>query len=268
MLKRSLVLGGAIGLGLMELHDARACSCRGPQSAIVGPDRVDDAALNSRIRLVAPNNTYGNPPPARPSALLRVSDSGAKADVTERGWVDGTQFFIELTPTKPLAANTRYEVAVVSGDPTAFPRTTVLSTFKTGTTSDTTPPALGSVGTPVAKGNAHAGGGDCSITGPWIEITPISAKDPGRPNAKLMYGVWAADAAGNLDTSKPPVALVTPYNDILTVGKRSLCDPHDFPIPAKAPSMQIAIAAIDESGNASPPKKLPKITLSGVGGHP
>ena len=263
MLKRGLPIVGAIALGLLQPSDASACSCMAPQIAIVGPDRVSDAPLNTRVRFVVPVQTA----PAA-TAVVRVSDTSARADVTERRWVDGTQIFVELTPAKPLGPDTRYEVALVSSDPSAYPSTTVLGTFKTGTSADTTPPKLDSVGAAVAKGNLRAGGGDCTIQGPWIEVANVSASDPGRPAARLMYGVWAADAAGNLDTTKPPAALVSKYLDTLTVGKRSLCDPHDFPISMSAPSMTIAIAAVDEAGNMSPPRRLPKISLTGIGAHP
>jgi hypothetical protein len=199
---------------------------------------------------------------------VRVSDTGVKVDVTERDWKDGSTIFVELTPTKPLAAGTRYEVAFIDPDPNAYPNTSVLSTFKTGTAADTTAPKLDAVGGAIAKGDAHAASSMCGIPGPWIEVSGIVASDPGRPNAKLRFAIWAGDAAGNVDTSKPPSALYARWDAVLVIGKRSLCDPHDFPIPGQAPSMTIAIAAVDEAGNTSAPRKLPKIALAGIGGHP
>lgn len=263
MLRRGLVIVGTIGIGLLAPSDGAACSCGPPQVRVLGPDRVNDAPLNARIRFEVPP-----PRPTPGAAIVRDSETGAKADVTERQWQEGSLFFVELTPSKPLAADTRYEVVFVSSEPNAYPSTTVLSTFKTGTAADTTPPKLDTVGAAIAKDNAQANGGDCSVRGPWIEIANVTASDPGRPNAQLMFGIWAADASGHLDTTKPPDALVAARRNIVTLGKRSLCDPHDFPIPPATPTMTIAIAAVDESGNMSPPRRLPKISLAGIGAHP
>jgi hypothetical protein len=265
MRKCGFVVAGALGLGLLRWSDAAACSCLGAQLEIIGPDRVDDAPLNTRVRFEAPAN--GAPVSAK-NAVLRVSDTGVRAEITERDWKDGSTIFVELTPTKPLAASTRYEVAFIDPDPNAYPNTTVLSTFKTGNAADTTPPKLDAVGAAVAKGDARAHSSMCGIPGPWVEVSGIVASDPGRPNAKLRFGIWTGDAAGNVDTSKPPAALYAKWEATLTIGKRSLCDPHDFPIPMNAPSMTIAIAAVDEAGNMSAPRKLPKIALAGVGAHP
>lgn len=262
---RKLVIAGAFALGLLRLNDASACTCRGAELDIIGPSHIDDAPLNARIRIEVPSR--GTQFQAK-SAVVRVSDTGAVADVTERDWKDGSVIFVELTPTKPLATGTRYEVAFIDPDPKAYPKTTVLSTFKTGTAVDTTPPKLDAVGSAVAKGDPRASGSSCGVQGPWIVVSGIVASDPGRPQAKLMFGIWSADATGNLDTSKPPATLVEKWDDSVYIGKRSLCDTHDFPIPMNAPSMTIAIAAVDEAGNMSTPRRLPKISLAGIGAHP
>lgn len=264
MPKRGLAAVAALGLGLLRTSDTSACTCLGPQLTIVGPDRVDDAALNVRVRFEVPSR--GTPFGAK-SAVLRVSDTGAAADVSERDWRDGSNLYVELTPTTSLQPSTRYEVAFVDPDPKAYPKVTVLGTFKTGTATDTTAPVLDAVGAAVAKGSG-AFSTTCSVRGPWIAVSGLAAHDPGRPNAKLKYGIWVADAAGHLDTSKPPATLLDPWDDSVYLGRRSLCDPHDFPISMTAPSMTIAIAAVDESGNTSPPRRLPKISLVGVGAHP
>ena len=47
------------------------------------------------------------------------------------------------------------------------------TTPKTGTAADTTAPKLDAVGNAAARGNVRAGGGDCSIHGPWIEVGPV-----------------------------------------------------------------------------------------------
>lgn len=247
----------AVFLGVPRVLECAACSCMGPSAQIVGPDRVDDAALNARVRFEVP---YGA---STSDAVLRVHE-GPKVDTTSRTFVDGSLTFVELSPTKLLAPSTRYEVAVV--DPSKFPSTTVLGTFKTGTTSDTVAPKLDALGTAVARGNNVAGGGDCRIQGPWIEVGPVRVSDPGRPDAKLLFAVWAGDAAGNVDTSKPPTSFVVVHEGRITIGRRSLCDLHDFPIPS-TPFASLAIAAVDESGNTSAIHRA-RVDLRGVGAHP
>lgn len=257
MLTASLV-AGALMFALVRVEDAGACSCMGPRDVLVAPLRTESAPLNTRVRLETPAGQLANGRVKQP--LFRVH-GGANVETTSRAWADGYLQFFELTPKTPLAPNTQYEVAVV--DTAEFPSTTVLGTFKTGTTSDTTAPKLGAIGSATAHGNAHAGGGDCSITGPWIDIGPVAAEDPGRPDAKLLYAIWVGDTTGNIDTTKPPAGLFTPYQGMVTAGKRSLCDPHDFPLPPKAQFVHLAIAAVDEAGNTSATQKL-KVDMRSV----
>jgi hypothetical protein len=259
MSRRGLVLVSATLLAGTRVEDAAACSCMGPHDIIVAPDRVDDASLNTRVRFEVPART-----PSANGAVLRVTDGAGRVDATTRSWNDGGLTFVELTPAKPLQASTRYELAIV--DASAYPSTTVIGTFSTGTKSDTVAPRLVSIGTATARGNAHAGGGDCSIQGPWIEVGPVQAEDPERPKAHLMFAVWLGDAAGRVDTTKPPAGLLEEHRGVVTIGRRSLCDPHDFPIP-HAPFATFALGAVDESGNMSAPRKL-RVDLRGVGAHP
>jgi hypothetical protein len=245
MLRRGLVAAGVLVLGLVRVADARACWCTGPIDAFVGPG--DDAPLGAVVRLVVPARS------SHASAVVLREVGGAKIGAGVRTWLDGDLTFVELRPTALLKKSTQYELALV--DPAAFPSTTVFGTFRTGAAEDRIAPKLAAVGTAVAKSNPSPGGGSCAIFGPWIEIGPVLADDPGRPDAKLMYAIWAADAAGNIDTAKPPQALVDSYGGTVTVGATSSCDPHGFPIP-KVPFLGLAIAAVDESGNTSPARKL------------
>jgi hypothetical protein len=247
MVRKGLVVAGALALGLVRIEDARACSCMGPHDTFVGP-AGDDVPIGAVVRVAVPTRSSH-----APAAVVVGEVGGSKVDAGVRSWPDGQLTVIELRPTARLKPTTRYEVAVV--DPKAYPSTRVFGTFQTGAGEDRTAPKLDAIGTAVAKVNAHPNGGSCGIAGPWIEIGPVHAEDPGRPNAQLMFAVWAADAAGHIDTAKPPQALVQPYQGTITLGRSSLCDPHDFPIP-KAPFLALAIAAIDESGNLSPARKL------------
>ena len=237
----------AVSFVLRAPH-ASACSCMGPRDGLVGPDRIEDAPINTHIRVEVAEAARAS------GVVVRVPGTDVAVETTSRTWPSGHLTFVELTPKKPLAASTRYEIAIV--DKNKFPSTTVLGTFKTGTTADTTAPKLDAIGTAAAQGNAHAGGGDCSIKGPWVDIGPLTVDDPGRPTAKLAYALWAGDANGNDDTSKPPNAM------LLTIGKRSLCDPHGFDLP-KTPFGSFAIAAVDEAGNTSAPKRF-RVDFRGV----
>lgn len=248
------------------IRDAAACSCIGPRAAIVGPDRVDDAPLNVRVRAEIPRHAPSGGGGAGGGAtshgvVLRVH-GGAVVDTTTRvvapgGWLTT----VELVPRAPLMPGTQYEVATI--DPSAHPSVIVLGTFKTGSAADTTPPRIDAMGTAVATKQPNASSAACQVPGPWVTIDGVRAEDPGRPTAKLVFGVWIADAAGNADTRKPPTAFVTAKEGVLRVGQTSLCSPHSFPFPAGAAAMGLVIAAIDEAGNTSAPRKV-RVDLAGA----
>jgi hypothetical protein len=124
----------------------------------------------------------------------------------------------------------------------------VLGTFRTGAAADTAAPRLKSGGVVEAHRNVHFGGGDCSIQGPWIDVTGADAEDPSRPNAQILWGVWQSGPSGKIDGSKPPATMIQPYRGRITIGQRSLCDPHAFPLPTKG-VLSFGIAPIDEAGN-------------------
>lgn len=264
MLRRVLFLVTAGGLALVPRGDAGACSCIDPDLLFVGPDRSSEAPLNAHVRIEVPA------PTTQPvDVVVRASATGQKVDVTERRIKDGSLSLLDLVPTKPLAPATRYEVATIDRDPTAYPRTIVVGSFRTGGAVDATPPKIDAVGSAIARGNSGPSS-MCGIRGPWLEVAGLRASDPGRADASLMFAVWTGDAAGNVDTTKAPAALVSAHGDLLTIGQSSLCDPHGFAIPQGATSITIAIAAVDEAGNQSAARRLPKIALGGAvqGGRP
>lgn len=244
-------LSAAVTLAAMAAtHDAGACSCVGPQLVLVGPSQVDDAPLNTKVRVETPSGGYAG---GGGNVVLRVH-GGANVATTSRtltpgGWLAT----VELTPNAPLAPSTQYEVAVV--DPSAHPSTTVLGAFKTGTAADTTAPRLDSVGNATVFRNPNAMGSACQVPGPWVQIDAVTAEDPGRPGARLLFGVWLGDAAGNVDPKKPPTGILSAHNHTLHLGQQSVCDPHSFPVP-KAGIMWVGIAALDEAGNASAMRKV------------
>jgi hypothetical protein len=265
-------LGVAFVVGLCALsgsaatteREAGACSCAGPQTVLVAPDRADDVPLNARIRVDALSPAHVNAPPrlnGASSLVLRVYPTGAVVPTTLRTFAAGGQLAIaELVPSALLAPATQYDVAL--HDALDWPTTTVVGTFRTAKTSDTTAPRIHAVGAATAFKSAHTGG-TCEVAGPWVTIEGISADDPGRPDAQLLYAVWLGDSAGNVDTKKPPTALVRAHDGMLELGQTSLCDAHDFPIAKKAAFMWLGIAAIDEAGNTSAERKV-RVDLAGA----
>jgi hypothetical protein len=203
---------------------------------------VDDAPLNARVRFEVP--VRGASGKAR--SVLRVHGSATEVDAVERRFAGGTVELVELAPRASLASSTQYEVAVV--DPDQYPSTVVVGTFKTGTATDTTAPRLKNGGAVEAHRNVQYGGGDCSIRGPWIDVTGIDAEDPSRPAAQILWGVWESGPSGKIDASKPPAAMIRPLHGRITIGQRSLCDPHGFPLPDKG-VFSFGVAPIDEAGN-------------------
>ena len=234
------VLALAVATALFVPRDSRACSCVGPHMTFLSP--VSDAApTSSHVRIDAPTGNL-----SLSKLVLRVHDGSAVAVQARTIPVGSYVTLVELVPTSALAANTRFEVATV--EPNAHPPVTVIGTFKTGSAVDTTAPKLDSLGHQGTRLNARWGGGDCSIQGPWITLSHYVAHDE-RTNAQLAFGIWAPDRGGRIDTSKPPDTIVFPRQDTLAIGQTSLCDPHSFPLSGN--SVTLAVAAIDESGNAS-----------------
>ncbi len=241
----------SVGLGALGMRDAAACSCVGPRSSMLTPDRLDDAPLNTKVRIeLAPRARAAGS--AKPKVVLRAHGQAGEVAVTPRSMPSGSVEVVELAPNAPLAPSTQYEVAVI--EESLHPSTLVVGTFRTGTTADTTPPKVERFGRAVAYKNLTAGGGDCSIRGPWIEVSDVAASDPSRPNAQTMWAVWRAKD-GKLDTKAAPATIVGTFQGTLTIGKRSLCDPHEFSLP-KEGSITLAVAAVDEAGNASPPRTV------------
>jgi hypothetical protein len=70
-----------------------------------------------------------------------------------------------------------------------------------------------------------------------------------RADTKLAFGVWSANSAGVIDTTRQPDTLVFPYENRITIGQSSLCDPRTFPLAGSA--ISLAVAAIDDAGNTS-----------------
>ncbi len=212
------------------------------------PAKPEGVPTNTRVRVLLPAVGQGQ---AFPTLTLRVH-GGADVTARSRIYPDVAVSILELAPAAPLAPSTRYDIAVV--DASTHPSTTVMSTFVTGTTADVAAPVLDALGSVSSHKNVHFGGGDCSIQGPWVTMDGVRAHDPGRDGAELVFAVWARTAQGVLDTNRPPDTLLAPSRHRLTIGRSSLCDNRDFPL--QGPIASLAIAVMDEAGNASPPRRF------------
>lgn len=218
---------------VIATDDARACSCMGPHLSFLSPMNVDDAPLNTHVRIESPSMG------PQPTFVLRAHN-GADVPVKMQTYPEPAITIVELVPNATLAASTRYEVATI--DKSQHPPITVIGTFKTGTTEDKTAPRLDSIGKPRVRLNAHYGGGDCSIKGPWIDLEGVVAHDD-RGDGYLAFGVWSAAV-----TAKPDTILFS-YRGRVSIGQTSLCDPRRFTFTGSV--VQLTVAALDDAGNAS-----------------
>jgi hypothetical protein len=227
---------------------------------ILTPNGTREVPLNARVRAEVGNQQVDFSKGAR--IVLRVP-GGAEVPVTSRGPLPdkGISGVVELVPRALLAAGTQYEVALIV--PTAYPTTTVFGTFRTGTATDTRKPELdplAAVSVQGVKKPAPSPGGFVVITSscggdtPHVIIDAVASRDPQRPEAQLLYGVWLGDAAGRIDVTTPPTGIFEPQEGKLVIGAASICH-MDFPFP-KAAFAWMGIAAVDEAGNPSAPRRL------------
>lgn len=237
---RTTLFAAAIAVALVARHEAHACSCVGPHMAFLSPNADVPSPTNVHVRIEAPS-----PNLVASRFVLRVHN-GAVIPTTPKTYPEPAITIVELVPNAALPASTRFEVASI--DPSVHPPTTVIGTFTTGTATDTTAPRLDSLGKQRTRLNAFSGGGNCSIPGPWIQFDDFVAQDD-RAGSSLAFGVWAPNASGVIDTTRQPDALLFPYEKSLSIGQTSLCDPRRFTFSGNVVSL--AVAAIDESGNAS-----------------
>ncbi|HEU4410010.1 MAG TPA: hypothetical protein VFS43_32445 [Polyangiaceae bacterium] len=265
--------------------EAVACPVVEPKPSVLTPAREVEASLNERVRvLLPPEGRYGGGPGAlrlraRPGPGVEPREIAVRARPLGSAW--GYFSLVELTPLAPLAPSTRYEVALVRSDPQQQPPLVVFGAFRTGGSADTTAPRIESVaGVKVQRGDDPA----CTPDTPQVVLEGLEARDPGRPKAQLLFGVWLADASGNIDPSRPPDDILgldepppppPPSPDApnaapppkvgpsLVIGRRRGCDdPSALALPA-GPSIALGVAAIDEAGNASALRRV-KVAVPGA----
>lgn len=248
MVPRLFVIVGLGAALALAARDVDACSCGGPAERLLSPTAVDDAPLNTKVRIELPI-LMQHQLPSHARLVLRVH-GGKDVDVTDRVAKQGDVELHELSPTTNLAPSTQYEVAMV--DATKHPSTVVFGTFKTGTTADTVAPTFDQITyqPPVAVSGGLLVLSSCGTGATRARFESVTATDPGRPKAQLLYGVWLGDAAGKIDPAKPPTRVLQTWQKALTVGQTSICSSHDFPFPQTG-FATIGIAVVDEAGNRS-----------------
>jgi hypothetical protein len=237
----------AIVLGAVLLpRDARACSCGVGPPRLLTPARHVPAALNAKVRVAIATPWYTKP---TDHVELRTVEGGAVVPVTERRMLLGSLEIVELMPRAPLSKNTRYALALVRSD--QKPSTWIFGSFRTGADVDRQAPVLSPLGT-VKTGGGFSGSFDmCGTYDVYANVHSVVASDPGRSDARLLYGVWVADAAGRVDASKPPPGLLElEEGNWLAIGNADLCNMLKFPFPPRR-NVVLGIAAVDEAGNTS-----------------
>lgn len=197
-----------------------------------------DVPLNQRVRVELDWGDRAKKP------ILREYH-GADVPVNARAWSDDRYVEVELVPTQLLKPKTIYQVFVEG-------RANPIGDFVTGTSVDTTPPTLAAPMSVFEDADPTAFGPACESKGPWIQLGPLVASDPGRPSTKLLYAVWALDGNNPPGPATPPDRLLpAEANGWLFIGKPSVCASHDFPLAQRHGTFTFAVAAVDEAGNAS-----------------
>lgn len=240
-----------IASGVFVTHHAHACSCSPPQPQLLAPMHTTNAPTSSHVRIALP--TYLN----KGRVVLR-QHLGAEVPSKMVESPMSSISHVDLIPEKPLAPNTRYEVALVR--PEQHPSTLVFGTFATGQTVDTQAPSAPKIKSTVVNGQRWSTMTSCSVNTPWIEMTLQTSVDPARDDAQMLYGVWASNGRGVVDLNAPPTAFVQEEKGKLKLGRLSYCDFDEFPLPTKG-SLTLAVAAIDESGNRSAVQRV-TVTMS------
>lgn len=242
----------ALAVCFAPTHDARACSCVGPQVSLLSPRAGTTPPTTAHVRIFAPSGAGGS------FVLREPGGAPVKAAIT-RGAM-GSVDLLELAPEAPLAPGTRYEIAHVV--PERYPSTYVFGTFRTGAGADAAAPRIDALGAVTAQQNLHAASSACQSGAPYLLVEGLRASDPGGDPARLLLAAWLLDASGKVDVKRPP-AFVTGFGDgRATLGNTSICDPRHLALP-KAPSVKIALAVVDDSGNASAPRVV-QVSLAGI----
>lgn len=246
---------------LLRPSHADACMCVQIPNAnvLVTPDRLDDAPLDTHVRLMVadPSSLTATPTPPFGRVVLRVHGGPEVRTRTVSTTNMGASFRADVVPVVPLAPRTVYELATLQ--PT---QTIVFGTFRTGTTKDTTAPKLEDPGKawgptpPPPSQRVVILSSSCDAEGPHLLLRGIAASDPGRPDAQLVALVWLPEPNGAFDTTKPPDTSRRITSRDVMIGKQDLCDTDALPMPGKPP-VEVGVVVADEAGNRSGLARVP-----------
>jgi hypothetical protein len=235
-------------------HTADACTCEIAPFWMLSPVHDQrDVPLNAHVRV----NVYFRM--VRQGFTVHLRDvaggevPGAVRVTTNPGDIRQPQ--VELVPAAPLAPMHTYEVTFVS--PTTFPSTRVVASFETGTAVDHAAPTTTKLMAPTlpVPTNSNIRSGCAAPDQPSLTFADVHSADVGRPNARLVYGLWHANEAGVIDAAQPPDAFETSDGSSLYVGAFNTCMPAHFRLPNDS-TLKMGIAAIDESGNVGVMQRL------------
>jgi hypothetical protein len=240
---RALVLLGACIAVLTTPRPSRACSCH-RTLATVSPAQGVEAPLNTQVRIAWSINRYEKPFFAEKSQVLVLVDkTGAVVAVDRRVWTSGSTRTLVLTPKRPLAPKTTYEVRASAG--------IVVGTFTTGSARDDTAPKWRGVAKATAFMNSRAPN-QCR-TGEMYVVVELGDGEAGpsddrTPFDALAFAIWPAK--GKLDAASL-LAIVPNYGAPLVLGNPSTCSPNNFSLVGK--QLAVRIAPIDLAGNVGDP---------------
>ena len=235
-----LLMVALVALSLtLDVTPSDACSCMFPQSKLWSPSDGGPAPLNARITVLVPSYPgYGR-------MVLRPV-GGSAVDVVEQAHDVGATTVKVLTPKQPLAADTRYELAMTARP--QHPKTLVFGTFATGDTTDDKAPAFAQPTAIDYFEETSSRMTSCQSHERWLEIRQAAAVDA-RGHSTVLYGVWLSET-GKPDLTAAPTWILPMEDGLLRIGARHMCSFLRPKLP-DARKAQVAVAAFDDAGNRS-----------------
>lgn len=246
---------------LAHSKSAHACNC-GPASISVWPSGNKAVPLNTQIwvRLPALNpklafekhSDFKKYPRFWSSrfqqsqlAILVVDSKKSSLAVYKTDLQVGQWRMSVLRPQAPLLPNQTYKVYLQASDSLS----SQIASFRTGTQVET-------------KATAQAGiqrarfvwertlPGACGPPKPYVVLDASKS-----PNPSAFYGIWLADAKGNINYKEMPSVVLKPEANQLFLGQTSPCMDKNFVFPAQS-RVTLGVRLGNLSGNWGPPQTV------------